>query len=76
MNLPMIDVASLKQLRDLFVMMLMFCEISEPANLFETFVEDLSEDFRYQMGESEVTQEICGMVLAHMQQKNSGLIHR
>ena len=37
------------QMRELFVMLLVFCDVNEPSLLFEAFWEKMSEDYEHQL---------------------------
>ena len=60
-------VSSPKQLRELFAMMLMYCEVGDPVALFENYLSDFAEDFTHEQGIEEVTPAIRNSVLAHME---------
>ena len=47
-NLVMEDAAHQKlpmQMRELFVMLMVFCDVNDPSSLFEIFWEKMSEDY-------------------------------
>ena len=61
-----VSFSSPRQLRELFAMMLMYCEVSEPNVIFERFLPDFAEDFLHRAGVAEVTPAIRNMVLLHL----------
>ena len=51
-NLVMEDAAHQKlptQMRELFVMCMVFCDVNDPSLLFESFWEKMSEDYEHQL---------------------------
>lgn len=42
--------ASARQLRDMFCSILLFCEVTNPKELFKNHWKDLTDDFLYRMG--------------------------
>lgn len=42
--------ASARQLRDMFCSILLFCEVTNPKELFKNYWKDLTDDFLYRMG--------------------------
>ncbi|XP_078430714.1 uncharacterized protein LOC144702538 [Wolffia australiana] len=60
-------VASPCQLCELFAMMLLYCEISQPVVLFEKYLEAMSEDIRFENIASQVTNQIQQKVLSTLE---------
>lgn len=60
-------VVSPRQIRELFVMMLMFCELSEPEVLLEKYRRDLGEDFMHAEGIDELNDSIYQQVLSEIE---------
>jgi len=59
--------ASPRQVRELFAMMLLFCEVTEPAVLLEKYMNALGEDFMHALGAAEMTDEVRQEVLSALE---------
>lgn len=60
-------IASARQLRELFSMMLLFCELSDPRRLFDKYIKDMGDDFLRERGIDEIDEEVTGAILSDIE---------
>ena len=64
-----------RQLRQLFTVILTYCEPSDPLNLWETFKDAMCEDYRRHMPQDQAEQKALGYIHGVLQQFGMTLSH-